>query len=106
MSTLYASKAEYFTDTTQYLSDTGTPINVTGHTTYIKIAKFYDLPSLVTIPGSVINGVQGQVRYECQPTAFAGLNVGTYFYTRYLVDATNTVVSVDNGSFVLTPAVI
>lgn len=104
--TLYHTLGESFFERSLYENSDCTVKNVSGHTSYIKVAKYYESAAILTIPGALeTNGTDGIFKYELAATNFASIQHGTYVYSRYLLDATPKIVSVVSGTLVLIPSV-
>lgn len=106
MKTLYLHVGEPFEERVMYKDDDDLPLNVTGHTSQIKIAKYFGDTSPVVVAGTIeAPATNGIFKYTANASAFAGLKFGTHVYTRYLYNSSGAVVSIVNGQLSLIPTV-
>lgn len=104
--TIYAVTTDEFFERVQYTNADGTVKDLTGHTSRIKVTKYYGSSLAITIQGVVeAPAVNGIVKYEAPSAIWAATEYGAHVYSRYLYDATNKVVDVVNGELILIPAV-
>lgn len=108
MTTLYAYQGKDFSENAIYLDSSGNPMNVIGHTSYIKIAKYYDsTEDTLTVNGTIVSPSTSGIFFYTSPKAnISAMKHGNHVYTRYLVDSSNNVISVVSGDFVVVPAVL
>lgn len=108
MTTLYAYQGKNFTENAVFLNDSGTPINVAGHTSYLKIAKYYGASEdTLTVNGTIVApSTSGVFSYSATKENILTLQYGKHVYTRYLVDSLGNVVNVSSGDFVIIPSVL
>lgn len=107
MSTIYAYDNSDFALTVIHTNSLGTAINITGHTSVIKVTKFYGSSVVVSIPGVIQTPASsGTMKYSATALQLSVLEYGTNVYTRYLYDSLGNTVSVVNGSFILIPTVV
>ena len=107
MTTLYAYKGKDFTENAIYLNANGTPMNVTGLTSQIKIAKYFNsTEDNLTISGAIVSpATSGTFLYTTTKELLSALNYGTHVYSRYLYDSLGKTMSVVNGNFIIIPTV-
>jgi hypothetical protein len=106
MSTIYAYDNSNFEEIVLYKNAQGVAMNLTGHTSIIKVTKYYGSSVVVTINGTIqAPSTNGIFKYNATAIQIAALDYGTNVYTRYLYDSLGNTVSVVNGSFVLIPTV-
>jgi hypothetical protein len=119
--TLYHTANSVFLERALYENKDGTVKNVSGHTSFIKVGKYYGDGLSVTIPGAFFtDGTDGIFAYTVSADVLAVLGFGAHVYSRYLVEDTlppvepidpedeplpGKVVSVVSGSFIIIPAV-
>jgi hypothetical protein len=105
MSTLYAFANNEFKDVVVFKDDADDPLDITGHTCEIRVAKYYNsetfMEDTATIVGSPLNGTFEFVVPAVDMTVPSGANV----YTRILKDALGKPVSIQNGAFIVMPTV-
>jgi hypothetical protein len=109
MTTLYAYQGKDFEENAVFLNNNGTAFNVTNHTSYLKVAKYYnaDPTETITINGTIVPpATNGTFNYVLLKNSLLNLKSGNHVYTRYLLDSTGKVVTVDSGDFVVIPAVL
>lgn len=107
--TLYAYQGKEFVETAVFLDFTGNPINVTGYTSYLKVAKYFDAASddTITITGVIVPPASsGIFQYTATKETILLLKYGKNVYTRYLVNQAGTVVNVVSGDFTVMPSVL
>lgn len=106
MKTLYLHISEPFEERVMYKDDDNLPLNVTGHTSQIKIAKYFGDTSPIVVAGTIETpATNGIFKYSAAASAFTNLKFGTHVYTRYLYNSTGAVVSIVNGQLSLIPTV-
>ena len=104
--TLYTVNKEDFFERKAYLNEDGTPKDLTGYTSLIRITKYYGSTNIIVIGGVVeIPTTNGFVKYEAPHTVWNNVTPGAYVYSRYLYDSTNKVVDIVSGDLILIPAV-
>lgn len=107
--TLYAYQGKDFTESAIFLNAQGLPINVLNHTSYIKVAKYYEAPqaSVITINGAAVTPTTlGIFEYAASKETILLLKHGSNVYTRYLLDEQNEVINVVSGEFIVIPSVL
>lgn len=106
MKTLYLHVGEPFDERVMYKDDDNVTLNVTNHTSQIKIAKYFGDTAPIVVAGTIETpATNGIFRYTAAASVFAGLKFGTHVYTRYLYNSTGAVVSIVNGQISLIPTV-
>lgn len=106
MKTLYLHVGEPFSERVMYKDDDDLPLNVTGHTSQIKIAKYFGDTTPIVVNGTILApATNGIFNYAANASEFANLKFGTHVYTRYLYNSSNAVVSIVNGQLSLIPTV-
>jgi hypothetical protein len=107
--TLYAYQGKNFEESAVFLNDLGAPLDVTGHTSYLKVAKSYgsDPANTLTINGVIVTPASnGVFYYTATKENILTLSSGTHVYTRYLLNSSNAVVNIVSGEFVIIPSVL
>jgi hypothetical protein len=121
MKILYHTANSDFKERTLYENKDGSVKNVTNHSSYIKVAKYYGATPSVTIPGVFFtDGEDGIFSYTGTSSSLSVLGTGAFVYSRYLVEdpeepevppeegeepVPGKIVSVVSGSFIIIPAV-
>lgn len=107
MSTIYAYDNSDFEEIVLYKNAQNVVLNLVGHTSVIKVSKYYGSAVTVTINGTIqAPSTNGIFKYNATASQLATLEYGTNVYTRYLYDSLGKTVSVINGSFILIPTVV
>lgn len=105
--TIYTNFGADFEETFLYKNANGTPKDLTGYTSNIKVAKYFGAKPVITITGTVqIPATNGIVIYNAPKEIFLSFGFGTFFYTRYLYDSTGKIQSVITGDFVIIPNIV
>ena len=107
--TLYAYQGKDFEENAIFIEETGNPKNVSGHTSFLKIAKNYDSDAAnkITVNGTIVSpSSSGIFYYNATKESLLPLGYGKFVYTRYLVDSLGEVVNVVSGDFVIIPSVL
>lgn len=105
--TIYTASGIDFQERVLYENDDGTIKDLTGYTSDIKVAKYFNSTPIITITGVVeIPATNGIVKYSAPKESLSVLGFGSYFYSRYLYDSEGEVKSVVSGNFVIIPSVI
>lgn len=106
MSTLYVAITEPFEESVAYQNDNGSPRDLTNHTSYIRVSKYYGSSPIATLQGTIQSPASaGIVKYTGESTTWTNFSAGAHVFTRYLFDGTGKVVSADNGILILIPGV-
>lgn len=104
---IYYQQGEPFSEKVRFLNADGSVRNITGMTAKIMVAKYHEqTTTAVTINGTIDGDpTEGIFLFTATAAAMNVLPNGTLVFSRYLSDATPTVVSVATGQFVKMPAV-
>lgn len=104
--TIYTASGIDFEERVLYENNDGTVKDLTGYTSNIKVAKYFNSTPIITITGVVETPpTSGIVKYSATKESLSVLGFGSYFYSRYLYDSEGEVKSVTTGNFVITPSV-
>lgn len=104
--TIYTPAGKDFEERVLFENDDGTVKNLTGYTSNIKVAKYFNSTPVVTITGVIESPpTSGIVKYSATKESLAILGFGTFVYSRYLYNNTGEVDSVVTGNFVILPSV-
>jgi hypothetical protein len=110
--TIYAFIGKDFEERVLYQNNNCTTKDLTGYTSHIKVAKYYESTPIVTITGAVETpATAGIVKYTAESDDIKELGYGTFVYSRYLLEPpvgdppTQKVHSVISGTFVVIPSI-
>lgn len=104
--TIYAINKDEFFERVLYENPDGSVKDITGHTSNIKVTKYFGSTQVITITGVIeAPATNGIVRYEAPIATWNNVIPGAYVYSRYLYDGTGKVVDVVTGDLILIPAV-
>lgn len=104
--TIYAVNKDEFFERVLYENPDGSVKDLTGHSSLIRVTKYYGSSNTISINGTVETpATNGIVKYEAPFTIWNNVTAGAYVYSRYLYDNTGKVVDVVSGDLILIPAV-
>lgn len=105
-STIYANSKQDFFDRFVFKTTGGTVINVTGYTSTLRIAKYFNSTPVIAITGVIeVPATNGAFTYSATDTVMNTIEYGAHVYTRILYDSVGNTVSVYTGSFINMPTV-
>lgn len=104
--TIYAINKDEFFERVLYENPDGSVKDITGHTSLIRITKYFGSSAVIIINGAIeAPATNGIMKYEAPISTWTNITPGAYVYSRYLYDADDKVVDVVTGDLILIPAV-
>ena len=104
--TIYTINKDEFFEQVLYKNLDGSVKDLTGHTSLIRVTKYYGSANTISINGTIeLPATSGIVRYNAPFTIWNNVDAGAYVYSRHLYDNLDKVVDVVSGDLILIPAV-